>query len=177
MQPALGVQADEWAMKMKTKRGACNVSLPHLAKPELAKKPQCLGTSSCELLHLLERQHNDNFFALLNEYLPQWRSRRSELNAAPLAHARWVTSCDEVDWSRGQMDRGRFNKFTRIFGVKDRVGTIWIETYGNWFFNDVIRKSRPGLAVWNQLEGKNAVRRGKPTSRASHTSDGICWQH
>ena len=92
-QRALGVQADEWAIKkMKTKWGACNVKVRRIwLNLELAKKPtQCLEYIIVhELLHLLERQHNDNFFALLNEYLPQWRSRRSELNAAPLAHATW----------------------------------------------------------------------------------------
>src|SRR3990170_1824084 len=92
-QPALGVQADEWAIKkMKTKWGACNVKVRRIwLNLELAKKPaQCLEYIIVhELLHLLERQHNDNFFALMNEHLPQWRSRRSELNAAPLGHARW----------------------------------------------------------------------------------------
>jgi hypothetical protein len=92
-QPALGVQADEWAIKkMKTKWGACNVKARRIwLNLELAKKPvQCLEYIIVhELLHLLERKHNDNFFALMNEYLPQWRSRRSELNAAPLAHSRW----------------------------------------------------------------------------------------
>lgn len=92
-QTAVGVQADEWAIKkMKTKWGACNVEARRIwLNLELAKKPaQCLEYIIVhELLHLLERQHNDNFFALMNEYLPQWRSRRSELNAAPLAHARW----------------------------------------------------------------------------------------
>jgi len=92
-QPALDVQATEWAIKkMKTKWGACNVEARRIwVNLELAKKPaQCLEYIIVhELLHLLERQHNDNFFALMNEHLPQWRSRRSELNAAPLAHARW----------------------------------------------------------------------------------------
>ena len=82
-QPALGVQADEWAIKkMKTKWGACNVKVRRIwLNLELAKKPaQCLEYIIVhELLHLLKRQHNDNFFALMNEYLPQWRSRRSEL--------------------------------------------------------------------------------------------------
>jgi predicted metal-dependent hydrolase len=41
------------------------------------------------LVHLIERQHNDTFNALMNKFLPQWRSRRSELNAAPLAHETW----------------------------------------------------------------------------------------
>jgi predicted metal-dependent hydrolase len=58
---------------------------------ELVKKPvQCLEYIVVhELVHLLERYHNDNFLALMNATLPQWRSRRSELNAAPLGHATW----------------------------------------------------------------------------------------
>jgi predicted metal-dependent hydrolase len=92
-QTALDVQANEWAIKkMKTKWGACNVKVRRIwLNLELAKKPvQCLEYIIVhELVHLLERHHNDKFLALMNEYLPQWRSRRSELNAAPLAHARW----------------------------------------------------------------------------------------
>jgi hypothetical protein len=92
-QTALGVGVKEWRIKnMKTKWGACNIKARRIwLNLELAKKPvQCLEFIIVhELVHLLERQHNDNFFALMNEYLPLWRSRRSELNAAPLAHARW----------------------------------------------------------------------------------------
>jgi len=92
-QRALGVQADEWAIKkMKTKWGACNVKVRRIwLNLELAKKPvQCLEYIVVhELVHLLERYHNDNFLALMNATLPQWRSRRSELNAAPLGHATW----------------------------------------------------------------------------------------
>jgi hypothetical protein len=92
-QTALGVEATEWRIKkMKTKWGACSVNDRRIwLNLELAKKPvQCLEYIIVhELVHLLERKHNDKFFVLMNEYLPQWRSRRSELNAAPLAHARW----------------------------------------------------------------------------------------
>ena len=92
-QPVLGVQANEWAIKkMKTKWGACNVKARRIwLNLELAKKPvQCLEYIIVhELVHLLERHHNDNFLALMNATLPQWRSRRSELNAAPLGHATW----------------------------------------------------------------------------------------
>jgi predicted metal-dependent hydrolase len=89
----LGVHANEWAIKkMKTKWGACNVHARRIwLNLELAKKPvQCLEYIVVhELVHLLERHHNDNFVALMNNFLPQWRSRRDELNAAPLAHASW----------------------------------------------------------------------------------------
>ena len=92
-QPALGVQADEWAIKkMKTKWGACNVKARRIwLNLELAKKPvQCLEYIIVhELVHLLERHHNDTFVALMNKFLPQWRLRRAELNAAPLPHETW----------------------------------------------------------------------------------------
>jgi predicted metal-dependent hydrolase len=92
-QGALEVQVREWAVKkMKTKWGACNHEARRIwLNLELAKKPaQCLEYIIVhELIHLLERHHNDRFTALMNQFLPQWRSRRSELNAAPLAHATW----------------------------------------------------------------------------------------
>jgi hypothetical protein len=77
---------------MKTKWGACNVEARRIwLNLELAKKPvQCLEYIIVhELVHLMERHHNDNFISLMNNFLPQWRSRRDELNAAPLAHASW----------------------------------------------------------------------------------------
>ncbi len=92
-QTKLGVQAKQWAIKkMKTKWGACNGKARRIwLNLELAKKPlPCLEYIIVhELVHLLERHHNDTFTALMNKFLPQWRSRRSELNAAPLAHETW----------------------------------------------------------------------------------------
>lgn len=92
-QTKLGVQAKQWAIKkMKTKWGACNGKVRRIwLNLELAKKPlPCLEYIIVhELVHLLERHHNDTFTALMNKFLPQWRSRRSELNAAPLAHETW----------------------------------------------------------------------------------------
>ena len=92
-QPILGVQVADWAIKkMKTRWGSCNAAAHRIwLNLELAKKPvQCLEYIVVhELVHLLERYHNDKFIAIMNEFLPQWRSRRSELNAAPLGHAKW----------------------------------------------------------------------------------------
>ena len=92
-QTALDSQANEWAIKkMKTKWGACNVEARRIwVNLELAKKPvQCLEYIIVhELIHFAERHHNDNFTALMNKFLPQWKARRAELNAAPLAHETW----------------------------------------------------------------------------------------
>jgi predicted metal-dependent hydrolase len=92
-QGRLDVQVREWAVKkMKTKWGACNHDARRIwLNLELAKKPpQCLEYIFVhELIHLVERHHNERFTVLMNQFLPQWRSLRSELNAAPLAHATW----------------------------------------------------------------------------------------
>ena len=92
-QTELGVQVNEWAIKkMKTKWGACNVEARRIwLNLELAKKPvQCLEyIIAHELTHLIERHHNERFTAIMDKYLPQWKVRRSELNAAPLAHETW----------------------------------------------------------------------------------------
>jgi len=42
-----------------------------------------------ELTHLIERHHTGRFISLMDRYLPDWRMRRQELNAAPLAHDTW----------------------------------------------------------------------------------------
>ena len=43
-----------------------------------------------ELVHLLERHHNDRFMALLDTHMPQWRQYRDMLNRLPLAHEDWA---------------------------------------------------------------------------------------
>ncbi len=92
-QTALGVQAADWRIKrMKTKWGTCTVEARRIwLNLELAKKPvKCLEYLIVhELVHLLERRHNDRFIARMNKHLPQWRLYRAELNSAPLAHETW----------------------------------------------------------------------------------------
>jgi predicted metal-dependent hydrolase len=92
-QPVLGVHVDDWGVKkMKTKWGSCNVTARRIwFNLELAKKPvRCLEYIAVhEMVHLLERHHNDRFTALMDKYLPQWRLCRAELNRAPLAHETW----------------------------------------------------------------------------------------
>jgi predicted metal-dependent hydrolase len=92
-QPIVGMEAAHWSIrKMKTKWGSCNTAAGRIwLNLELVKKPvRCLEYIMVhELVHLLERYHNDKFLTMMNTFLPQWRSRRIELNAAPLAHATW----------------------------------------------------------------------------------------
>ena len=66
-------------------------SPPHLAEPGTGKKPvQCLEYIIVhEMVHLLERHHNDRFAACMDNFMPQWRLHRAELNRGPLGHETW----------------------------------------------------------------------------------------
>lgn len=89
----LGVRVAEWRIRrMKTRWGSCTPAARRIwLNPELVKKPtRCLEYIVVhEMVHLLERRHGDRFVALMDEYLPQWRVHRDELNAAPLAQESW----------------------------------------------------------------------------------------
>ncbi len=89
----IGVHADEWGIKkMKTKWGTCNIQARRIwLNLELAKKSEhCLEYIIVhELVHLLERRHNDRFLALMNQFMPNWKHYRDELNRVPLSHAEW----------------------------------------------------------------------------------------
>ena len=89
----IGVKVAAWGVKhMKTKWGTCHPEAQRIwLNLELAKKSlRCLEYIVVhELVHLLERQHNDAFVAHMNKFLPQWRSLRAELNREPLAHVTW----------------------------------------------------------------------------------------
>jgi hypothetical protein len=92
-QPIMGVQVADWGIKrMKTKWGSCSKSARRIwLNLELAKRSvQCLEYIVVhEMVHLLERHHNDRFRALVDQFIPQWRLRREELNGTPLRHESW----------------------------------------------------------------------------------------
>ncbi len=92
-QSKLEVEVAAWGIKkMKTKWGSCNIDARRIwINLELAKKPvQCLEYIVVhELVHLLERHHNDHFLALMDNFMPQWRQYREMLSKAPLGHEDW----------------------------------------------------------------------------------------
>ena len=92
-EPVVGVEVASWGIKkMKTKWGSCNADAERIwLNLELAKKPfECLEYILVhEMVHLLERHHNDRFRELMDHFMPQWRLYREELNRAPLAHEEW----------------------------------------------------------------------------------------
>ncbi len=93
-EPRIGQTVNEWGVrKMKTKWGSCNIEARRIwLNLELAKKPpECLEYILLhEMVHLLERQHNDQFRAHMDRFMPQWRLHRDILNQSPLAHEEWI---------------------------------------------------------------------------------------
>ncbi|MDP9349487.1 MAG: M48 family metallopeptidase, partial [Gemmatimonadota bacterium] len=75
-EPVIGVQVAEWGIRrMKTRWGTCNIEAGRIwLNLELAKKPpQCLEYILVhEMVHLLERHHNDRFRECMDRFMPQW---------------------------------------------------------------------------------------------------------
>lgn len=96
-QMTIGVQVDAWEIKqMKTRWGTCKVESRRIwLNLELAKKPtRCLEYIIVhELVHLIERHHNDQFIALMDKFMPQWRFHQIELNQRILSHNIWKQDC------------------------------------------------------------------------------------
>ena len=92
-EPKVGVTVtDVRIKKMKTRWGSCNAEAGRIwLNLELAKKPaSCLAYILVhEMVHFLEKDHNDRFRELMDQFMPQWRLHRDELNRAPLAHEEW----------------------------------------------------------------------------------------
>lgn len=80
----MGVNVETWGIKkMKTRWGTCNTKDKRLwVNLELAKKPtQCLEYIVVhEMAHLIERGHGDRFKYIMDQYYPNWRSVKAELN-------------------------------------------------------------------------------------------------
>jgi predicted metal-dependent hydrolase len=93
-EPLLGVKVERFfVQKMKTKWGSCSASTRGIRlNTDLAKKPpECLEYIVVhELIHLLEPTHNHRFMNLMNQFMPNWRFYRAELNRLPVRHADWT---------------------------------------------------------------------------------------
>ena len=80
----IGVELNDWGVKkMKTRWGTCNTQAKRIwLNLELITKPQhCLEYVIVhELVHLLERQHNDRFWNYLTLFMPGWQQYQVELN-------------------------------------------------------------------------------------------------
>lgn len=89
LMPKIGVTPDFIRIrKMKTRWGSSNPSSKRIwINLELAKKPvECLEFILVhELVHLIERHHNERFVMYMDQFLPQWRERKILLNSLPLS--------------------------------------------------------------------------------------------
>lgn len=92
-QPIVGKKVSDFIIrKMKTRWGSCNIQKHRIClNLELAKKtPECIEYILVhEMVHLLERNHNEKFKKYMDKFLPKWRSHRDLLNSAPLVHEDW----------------------------------------------------------------------------------------
>lgn len=93
-EPRVGERVAEVRIKkMKTLWGSCNAASRRIwLNLELAKKPaSCLEFILVhEMVHFLERHHNERFRDRMDALMPSWRHYRDELNRAPLAHEDWA---------------------------------------------------------------------------------------
>ncbi|NCT57468.1 MAG: M48 family metallopeptidase [Legionella sp.] len=79
----IGVKAHEWGVKaMKTRWGSCNtvkkriwINLHLIHKPRICLEYVLVH----ELVHLLEASHNQRFYALMTEFMPDWKAHRQLL--------------------------------------------------------------------------------------------------
>jgi hypothetical protein len=79
----IGVQASAWGVKvMKTRWGSCNtlkkriwINLHLIHKPRICLEYVLVH----ELVHLLEASHNQRFYALMTEFMPDWKAHRQLL--------------------------------------------------------------------------------------------------
>lgn len=92
-EPLIGVKVGVFfVQRMKTKWGSCNPLHRSLRlNTELAKKPpECLEYIVVhEMVHLLEPTHNARFVALMEQFMPNWRMFREQLNQLPVRHETW----------------------------------------------------------------------------------------
>lgn len=83
-QERVGVRAAEWRIrKMRTRWGTCNPAKRRIwLSLQLAEKPpECLAyVVTHELVHLLERTHNQRFWSFMDRFYPNWRTVRARLN-------------------------------------------------------------------------------------------------
>jgi len=93
-EPLVGVKVKRFfVQRMKTKWGSCNHrALTLRLNTELAKKPREYLEYIVvhEMTHVLEPTHNACFVALMDQFMPQWRFYRDQLNRLPVSHEDWA---------------------------------------------------------------------------------------
>jgi hypothetical protein len=89
----IGVEIKECRIKkMKTKWGSCNVDIGRIwLNLQLIKKPShCLEYIVVhEMVHFIERHHDEKYVAIMDGFMPKWRDYKAELNNFPLGFEEW----------------------------------------------------------------------------------------
>ncbi len=84
LEEKIGVKINKYYIrKMKNKWGSCNAEKKEIVfNLELAKKKdvEIKYVMTHELIHLIERKHNDNFASLMYNYCPKWEDYQISLN-------------------------------------------------------------------------------------------------
>ncbi len=92
-QKKIGISPKSYSIKrMKTRWGTCGKESRRIwINLELVKKPvECIEYVVVhELLHLIEKNHNDRFTSSITKYLPKWHSTKEELNRFILSYEKW----------------------------------------------------------------------------------------
>ena len=90
---SIGVNINYWGIrKMRTRWGTCNIKAKRIwLNLELAKKPlHCLEFIILhEIVHILEKNHNELFKSVMDKFLPRWRQSKEELKESILPYANW----------------------------------------------------------------------------------------
>ena len=83
-EPIMKVHANGFTIRdMKTRWGSCSIHSKKIRMNlQLAVKPEeCVEYVLVhELCHLLEPSHNQRFYDLMSQFLPDWRERKQKLN-------------------------------------------------------------------------------------------------
>lgn len=82
-QPIVGKSVNDWGIrKMKTRWGTCNITAKRVwLSLALAEKPlPCIEFVLVhELVHLHEKHHNQRFYDLMTQFMPDWEEREQLL--------------------------------------------------------------------------------------------------
>lgn len=82
-QSIMGVEVNQWLIRtMKTRWGSCNPRKKRIClNLHLIHQPLiCIEYVVVhELVHLLEASHNHRFYALMNQFMPEWKTYRKLL--------------------------------------------------------------------------------------------------
>jgi predicted metal-dependent hydrolase len=93
LEAMMKVKASELRIRtMKTRWGTCSTESKRIwLNTELAKKSaECIEyVVTHEMVHLLERNHNQQFLAHMDSLIPNWKHVRGELNRLALGYGGW----------------------------------------------------------------------------------------